>query len=73
MHALQPLQAANSRIHVFTSPALWANALWLPYRRGGSPPHAAIHKLRMVTVGISGGKLLTRSFRDARRLPYPEL
>jgi hypothetical protein len=29
--------------------------------------------LRMVTVGISGGKLLTRSFRDARRLPYPEL
>ena len=35
--------------------------------------HAAMEKSRIVTVGISGGRSLTRPFRDARRPPSPGL
>ena len=44
VHALQPLEAANSLIHVFTHPALWRRALWLPYRRDPAELHAALHQ-----------------------------
>jgi hypothetical protein len=30
---------------------------------------AAMQSLRIVTVGVSGGRSLTRPFRDARRFP----
>jgi hypothetical protein len=43
VHALQPLEASNSLIHVFTHPALWRRALWLPYRRDPAELHAALH------------------------------
>ena len=33
--------------------------------------HTAMQKLRIVTLGISGGSSLTRPFRDARRFPSP--
>jgi hypothetical protein len=36
---------------------------------GGS--HTAMQKLRIVTCGVSGGRSLTRPFRDAHRFPSP--
>ena len=33
------------------------------------PRHTAMQKLRIVTIGISGGRSLTGPFRDARRFP----
>jgi hypothetical protein len=33
----------------------------------------AMQKLRIVTLGISGGRALTRPFRDARRFPSTRL
>jgi hypothetical protein len=38
-------------------------------RGPGGGWHTATNKLRIVTVGISGGVSLTRLFRDARRFP----
>ena len=35
----------------------------------GAGQRTAMQKLRIVTVGISGGRALTRPFRDARRFP----
>jgi hypothetical protein len=35
--------------------------------------HIAMQKLRIVTCGISGGRSLTRPFRDARRFPSTQL
>jgi hypothetical protein len=32
-------------------------------------PYTAMKKLRIVTLGVSGGRSLTRPFRDARRFP----
>lgn len=41
-HALTPLAAACARAHVFTEPALWRGALWLPYRRDEALVRGAI-------------------------------
>ena len=36
-------------------------------------PHTAMQKLRIVTVGSSGGRSLTRPLRDARGFPSTRL
>ncbi|KAG1672698.1 hypothetical protein FOA52_005175 [Chlamydomonas sp. UWO 241] len=43
LHALTPLQLAfPARIHVFSAPALWGGALWMPYRRDHGTLRGAI-------------------------------
>jgi hypothetical protein len=39
----------------------------------GRSQRVVLKKLRIVTCGISGGRSLTRPFRDARRFPSPRL
>jgi hypothetical protein len=41
--------------------------------RRGVARGTAMQQLRIVTLGISGGRSLTRSSRDARRFPSPGL
>lgn len=41
-HALTPLAAANPLIHVVDSPALFLDALWLPFRRDHRELQAAV-------------------------------
>jgi hypothetical protein len=45
-HALTPLGAASPRVHIFSRPAVWRNALWLPYRRDESLLRAAMAAAR---------------------------
>ena len=42
VHSLTPLAAASPLIHVFTGPALYRGALWLPYRREAGELEAAV-------------------------------
>ncbi|PRW45242.1 ABC transporter (ISS) isoform C [Chlorella sorokiniana] len=42
VHALTPLAAANPAIHAFDGPALFLDALWLPYRRDPAALEAAL-------------------------------
>jgi hypothetical protein len=42
VHALTPLAAANPLIHAFDGPAMFLNALWMPYRRNRAMLEAAL-------------------------------
>lgn len=55
-HALTPLQLAfANRLHVFSAPALWRGALWLPYRRDAGQVRAAIEAGVHAAAAASGG------------------
>lgn len=41
-HALTPLAAANPLVHVVGAPALFLDALWLPFRRDHRELQAAV-------------------------------
>ena len=42
VHALTPLAAANPLIHAFDGPAMFLNALWMPYQRDEETLKAAL-------------------------------
>lgn len=43
VHGLTALAAANPAVHVFDKPAVFLDALWLPYRRDKSEIEAALN------------------------------
>ena len=45
-HALTPLGAAARAVHIFSRPAVWRGALWLPYRRDEAVLCAAMDAAR---------------------------
>ena len=55
-HALTPLAAASPEfIHVFDGPAMYAGALWLPYRRNPHDIVAALKAARLSSNAIGDG------------------
>lgn len=43
VHALSPIAATCPNVHIFECPALFKNALWLPYRRNSEELVEALH------------------------------
>lgn len=73
-HALTPVEASNPGIHVFQEPALFRDALWLPYRRDPGALHSA---LRAAPEGLAAvfahadvaGAALNEAYQAREGLP----
>lgn len=53
VHALTPLAAASPRwVHVFDGPAVYAGALWLPYRRNAHEVAAVLREASSSSAGV---------------------
>jgi len=55
VHALSPIAAASPNIHVFDGPAVFQDALWLPYRRDRTELLAAIGAIKCSTSNGDNG------------------
>lgn len=64
-HALTPLAAASPLLHVFDGPALYQNALWLPYRRNAAELEAALQASGGVGAVFAHADVAGASLNDA--------
>ncbi|KAL0053768.1 hypothetical protein WJX82_010500 [Trebouxia sp. C0006] len=75
-HALQPLAAACSAIHIVDVPTLYRNALWLPYRKDRAQLKAAIEGAGDIKAVFAHadvmGAMMNESFQAKEGLP-PDL
>jgi hypothetical protein len=52
-HALTPFDVACPHVHVFDAPAVFNNALWLPYRKDHAPIRNALAAVQPVDKDMS--------------------
>ena len=63
-HGLVPIAKACSAVHVFDRPALFLDALWLPFRRNAAELEAALRECGPVRA-IFGHADVVRRFSSA--------